>query len=98
MIGLLEKKETTSRLNRDSLTQSLHFEVSPIDSIAASTIGHVLVVNASSYRPLTTLRDKVEAVEHLVRIDAFKDTESLVYGFKCHFEWPRVYIYRVNIC
>ena len=41
--------------------------------------------NAFSYRCLTTFEDKVGAAEHLIQINAYMDTDSLIHGFRCLF-------------
>ena len=34
---------------------------------------------------MTTFGDNIEAAGHLVQLDAYLDTDSLVHGFRCHF-------------
>ena len=85
-IGILENTRTLSRLNRDSITQSLwHPKLPPINSLATPAMGRVPTGNAFSYRCITVLGDEVGATEHLVQVNAYIDTDSLIHGFRCLF-------------
>lgn len=60
-------------------------EVPPVNSIATPAIGQVVAGDVFSSRCCTGFGYKVEATEHLVKIDAFLDSDSSVHGFRFCF-------------
>lgn len=60
-------------------------EVPPVNSSATQAIGPILVGDAFSSRCFVGFGDKVEAAEHLVKIDACMNTDSSIHGFRFCF-------------
>ena len=60
-------------------------EVPSVNSIATPAIGQVVAGDVFSSRCFTSFGDKVEATEHLVKIDAFMDPDSSIHGFRFCF-------------
>ena len=60
-------------------------EVPAANSIATPAIGRVVAGDVFSARCFTGFGYRVEATEHLVKIDAFMDSDSSVHGFRFCF-------------
>ena len=80
-------EKAAPRSNRNSLMHSLWYpEVPPVNSIATPAIGQVVAGDVFSSRCFTGFGYTAEATEHLVRIDAFMDSDSSVHGFRFYFD------------
>ena len=60
-------------------------EVPSANSIATPAMGQAVAGDVFSSRCFTDFGHMVEATEHLVKVDAFMDSDSLVHGFRFCF-------------
>ena len=84
--GILETEKATPRRNQNSLMHSLWYpEIPPVNSIATPAIGQVVGGDVFSSRRFTGCGYEAETIDHLVKIDVFMDSDSLVHGFRFCF-------------